>query len=173
MFLYDLWGCRVVPFLPLGTNLVGDKDTFQDQGQGFWGGIFLTKWDLFWDMSSGSGRHQGFEFLGAGLFRNVDVHQPVWDLEVRVRVRVWSWFFWGLLFAIFLFVFSSRFVVCCDHEDLGFVESPSPSSLRCGRSDEVKDSNYLRKERTRPLRRNGVCKREKLLAAAPCCLSFW
>lgn len=48
-----------------------------------------------------------------------------------IRVRVWSWFFWGLLFAVFLFVFSSRFVVCCDHDDLGFVESPSPSSLRC------------------------------------------
>jgi len=61
----------------------------------------------------------------------VDVQQPVWDLEVRVRVRVWSWFVWGLLLAVLLFVFSSPSVVCCDHEDLGCVESPSPSSPRC------------------------------------------
>jgi hypothetical protein len=31
-------------------------------------------------------------------------------------------------FGVFCLLFrSSRFVVCCDHEDLGFVESPSPS----------------------------------------------
>ncbi len=53
----------------------------------------------------------------------------IWKLGLGLGFGAGSFGAFCLLFSCSFF--SSRFVVCCDHEDLGFVESPSPSSLRC------------------------------------------